>query len=50
MNILAPILRVVVESPFAANQSKSALQHQIYLRHCLRDCLQRGEIRMNIRK
>lgn len=34
---------VVIESPYAASETRSVDQHVAYARACMRDCLQRGE-------
>jgi hypothetical protein len=35
--------RVIVESPYQANEYRSIEQHKLYLLHALDDCVRRGE-------
>ena len=35
--------RVIVESPYQANEYRSVEQHKLYLLHALDDCVRRGE-------
>ena len=39
----ARLIPVAIESPFAARAGRSVEDHRLYLRHCMLDCLSRGE-------
>lgn len=34
---------VIIESPLAANPGRTAEEHVVYAKACMRDCLERGE-------
>lgn len=35
--------RVIIESPFAANETASEAEHKAYLQRCILDCFNQGE-------
>jgi len=42
-SILPKMRRVIIESPFKATAERSIEQHREYLKHCISDCVKRGE-------